>query len=74
MTSHPKRGEIVLNEAYLFLGEYYSVAIMPTGVKKPKQKASVESSVGKIATSVITKLRNEVFTHPNTKNAINTVF
>lgn len=37
-------------------------AIMPTGVKKPKQKASVEGSVGKIATAVIAKLRNEIFT------------
>ena len=25
VTSHPKRGEIILNEAYLSLGEYYSV-------------------------------------------------
>ncbi len=61
VTSHPKRGEIILNEAYLSLGEYYSVAIMPTGVKKPKQKASVEGSVGKIATAVIAKLRNDTF-------------
>lgn len=60
--SHPKRGEIILNEAYLTLGEYYSVAIMPTGVKKPKQKASVEGSVGKIATAIIARLRNESFT------------
>lgn len=35
---------------------------MPTGVKKPKQKASVEGSVGKIATAVIAKLRNDSFT------------
>jgi len=62
VTSHPKRGEIVLNKSYLSLGEYYSVAIMPTDVKKTKQKASVEGSVGKIATAVIAKLRNDVFT------------
>ena len=61
VTSHPKKGEIILNEAYLSLGEYYSVAIMPTGVKKPKQKASVEGSVGKTATTVIAKLRNDTF-------------
>ena len=62
VTSHPRRGGIILNEAYLSLGEYYSVAIMPTGVKKPKQKASVEGPVGKIATTVIAKLRNDSFT------------
>ena len=43
------------------LAGYYSVAIMPTGVKKPKQKASVEGSVGKTATAVIAKLRNDTF-------------
>ena len=69
VTAHPKRGEIVLNEAYLSLGEYYSVAIMPTGVKKPKQKASVEGSVGKIATAVIAKLRNESYTSLAALNA-----
>lgn len=69
VTSHPKRGEIILNEAYLSLGEYYSVAIMPAGVKKPKQKASVEGSVGKIATAVIAKLRNETFTSLSALNA-----
>ena len=35
---------------------------MPTGVRKPKQKASVEGSEGKIATAIIAKLRNEIFT------------
>lgn len=69
VTSHPKRGEIVLNEAYLSLGEYYSTAIMPTGVKKPKQKASVEGAVGKIATAVIARLRNEEFTSLAALNA-----
>ena len=69
VTLHPKRGEIILNEAYLSLGEYYSVAIMPTGVKKPRQKASVEGSVGKIATAVIAKLRNDVFTSLAALNA-----
>lgn len=33
----------------------------PAGVRKPKQKASVEGTVGKIATAIIAKLRNKVF-------------
>lgn len=69
VTEHPSRGEIILNEAYLSLGEYYSVAILPTGVKKPKHKASVEGSVGKIATAIIAKLRNETFTSLSALNA-----
>jgi transposase len=59
--SHPRQGEIVLNKKYEDFGNHYLTAIMPTGVKKPKQKASVEGTVGKIATSIIAKLRNEVF-------------
>lgn len=58
---HPREGDIILNEAYEALGGHYSTAIMPTQVRKPKQKASVEGTVGKIATAVIARLRNEVF-------------
>lgn len=58
---HPKMGEIVLNEAYESLGEHYGMAIMPTGVRKPKHKASVEGTVGKFATAIIAKLRNQEF-------------
>jgi transposase len=58
---HPKQGDIILNEAYETLGSHYMTAIMPTGVRKPKQKASVEGTVGKVATAIIAGLRNEVF-------------
>ena len=58
---HPKIGEIILNEAYESLGEHYGIAIMPTGVKKPKHKASVEGTVGKFATAIIANLRNQEF-------------
>ena len=58
---HPREGDILLNEAYEALGNHYSTAIMPTQVRKPKQKASVEGTVGKIATAIIARLRNELF-------------
>ena len=58
---HPREGEIILNEAYEALGNHYYTAIMPTQIKKPKQKASVEGTVGKIATAIIARLRNETF-------------
>lgn len=61
VVKHPREGEIVLNEAYEALGHHYMTAIMPTQVKKPKQKASVEGSIGKITTAVIARLRNENF-------------
>lgn len=58
---HPRDGEVVLNEAYEALGRHYVTAIMPTQPRKPKQKASVEGAVGKIATAVVARLRNETF-------------
>lgn len=61
VVKHPKEGEIVLNEAYEALGNHYMTAIMPAQVRKPKQKAAVEGAVGKIATAVIARLRNEPF-------------
>lgn len=62
VTSHPKQGEPVLNEAYEALGRHFGCAIAPAQVRKPKQKASAEGAVGKIATAVIAKLRDTVFT------------
>lgn len=59
--THPKHGEIVLNDAYLSFAEHYQVAIMPAEVRKPKHKPSVEGSVGKIARKIIGMLRNETF-------------
>lgn len=59
--SHPREGEIVLNREYEGLGHYYRTSIMPTGVAKPKQKASVESTVGKVTTAIIARFRNTEF-------------
>ncbi len=71
VVSHPKEGEIVLTADYEALGEHYMTAIMPAGVRKPKQKASVEGTVGKIATAIIAKLRNEIFySFPELKSAV----
>jgi transposase len=61
VVSHPREGDIILNDAYESLGLHYLTAIMPTDVRKPKQKASVEGSVGKIATAIIARLRNVEF-------------
>ena len=62
VTEHPREGEIELNDTYAEFGEFYELAIMPAAVRKPKQKASVEGAVGKIASSVIAPLRDRVFT------------
>lgn len=58
---HPRDGEIVLNDAYRELAAHYSAAVLPTRVKKPKDKPSVENTVSHVATWVIAALRNERF-------------
>jgi transposase len=59
--SHPAEGEVVLNDAYRELAAHYSAAVLPGRVRKPKDKASVENTVGNIATWVIAALRNQTF-------------
>ena len=58
---HPKNGEIILNRSYQELADYYDIAILPAGVRKPKGKASAEGTVGKVTTSILAKHRNEIF-------------
>lgn len=61
VVKHPKEGEVVLTDAYEMLGLHYMTAIMPAAVRKPKQKASVENTVGNIATTVIAAFRHRTF-------------
>ena len=65
VTAHPKEGEVVLNEAYQAMAAHYSSAVMATRICAPKDKPSVEGTVGNIATQVIARLRNETFTDFN---------
>ena len=58
---HPKHGDVILNPAYQEMGDYYNIAIVPTPIKSPKSKPSVEGTVGKITTHIIARLRKEEF-------------
>ena len=58
----PREGEIVLNEAYREMASHYSAAVLPTRIRAPKDKSSVENTVAHVATWVIAKLRNTTFT------------
>lgn len=61
VVKHPREGDIILNDEYDALAHHYMTAIMPTRIKKPKDKASVEGTVGNIATSIIARLRHQRF-------------
>ena len=61
----------MLNDAYRELAAHYSAAVLPGRVRKPKDKASVENTVGNIATQVIAALRHRSFTTlPQLREAI----
>jgi transposase len=48
----------VINTVYHEMAEYYGTVIVPTGIRKPKEKPSVEGTVGKISIWIIAALRN----------------
>lgn len=55
------RAEIVLNKAYQELAEHYGTAILPARVRAPKDKPTVEGSVGNISTFILAAIRNQKF-------------
>ncbi|QOY38264.2 IS21 family transposase [Anaerobacillus isosaccharinicus] len=57
VTKHTAR-ELILNPTYREMAEYYNTVVMPARVRTPKDKASVEGSVGVISTWIIAALRN----------------
>jgi len=54
----------VINKTYHEMAEYYGTAVIPTGVRKPKEKASVERAVGMLSTWITAALRNRQFFSP----------
>ena len=50
--------EPLINKTYQEMADHYGTVILPARVKKPKDKASVESEVGIISTWIIAALRN----------------
>lgn len=55
------REETILNRAYQEMAEHYNTAVIPTRVRKPKDKPTVEGAVGVISTWIIAALRNQQF-------------
>src|SRR5699024_788644 len=51
------RGEPLLNEAYREMADYYRTIVVPSRVRKPKDKPSVEGTVGYISRQIIASLR-----------------
>ena len=55
------KAEIVLNRSYQEMAEHYGTAIIPARVRSPKDKATVEGTVGIISTFILAAIRNQRF-------------
>lgn len=53
--------ETLLNKTYQEMAAHYDTAVIPARVKAPKDKATVEGSVGIISTWILAAIRNQQF-------------
>ena len=51
----------VINRSYQEMAEHYGTAVIPARIRKPKDKSSVEGTVGKLNTWIIAALRHWKF-------------
>jgi len=58
---HPSRYEPDINPTYLDLAEHYGAVVLPTRVRKPKDKAKVEAGVLVVERWILARLRNRRF-------------
>jgi transposase len=57
----PSRYEPGINKTYQDLADHYGFVVLPTRVKKPRDKAKVESAVGIVSRYLLGRLRNRRF-------------
>ena len=55
------KAELVLNRTYQELAEHYGTAIIPDRVRAPKDKPTVEGTVGIVSTFILAAIRNQKF-------------
>ena len=55
------KSETLINKTYQEMAQYYDTAVIPARVKTPKDKATVEGSVGRIQASILAAIRNQQF-------------
>ena len=51
----------IINKAYQEMADHYDTSIIPARVKKPRDKAAVEGTVGNVTNYIIGRLRNRQF-------------
>jgi len=53
--------EIILNRAYQEMAEHYGTAVIPARIKTPRDKSTVEGTVGITSTWILAAIRNQRF-------------
>jgi len=53
--------ETLLNRTYQEMAQHYDTAVIPARIKTPKDKASVEGSIGIISNWILSAIRNQQF-------------
>ena len=53
--------ELIINEQYRRMAEYYGCAVVPARPRRPRDKGSVEAAVGLVERQALAPLRNKVF-------------
>ena len=55
------KSETILNRSYQEMSQHYDAAVIPARVKTPKDKSTVEGTVGIISTWILAAIRNQQF-------------
>jgi len=55
------KSETIINRSYQEMAQHYDTAVIPARVKAPKDKSTVEGSVGIISTWILAAIRNQQF-------------
>ena len=59
--TYSNRYEPTLNDSFLDMANHYGMTVMPTRVRKPKDKARVEGAVNHVYHQVYARIRNQLF-------------
>lgn len=55
------KNEVILNKSYQEMAEHYGTAIIPARVRTPKDKATVEGTVGNVSSYILAAIRLQKF-------------
>lgn len=69
VVSHPREGEVVLDDAYRSMAEHYSTAVIPGGVRRPKDKPSAENTVWHSTMALAGVMRDRSFGSLDERNS-----